>query len=189
MKRMIRSETTVKTYRNKRNPNKKLEVHEDGYGHRSAKQYMHWNMNNVTNPTGDGNLHRWRKGNMDELLGDYEEEVDSCSDMPVQAANEYAHERDSIEQYIDELLDSGEIDEARASAARSIEWKITAEDAELILQSDMLLDDVSTIEYAVEVGESAGFDGAYEVKYNSGDTEYWGWYFNDWDYYIFTPEA
>jgi len=79
MKRMIRSETTVKTYRNKRNPNKRLEVHEDGYGHRTVKQYMHWDENDVTNPTGDGNLHRWRKDSLDELLEDYEP-VESASD-------------------------------------------------------------------------------------------------------------
>lgn len=69
----VRSGTEVKTYRNKRNPNKYVEVHEDGYGHRSAKQYMHWDETDVTNPTGDGNLHRWRKGNIDDLLEDYEE--------------------------------------------------------------------------------------------------------------------
>lgn len=73
MKRWIHSATEVKTYRNKRNPHKYLEVHDDGYGHRSAKQYMHWNSTGVTNPTGDDNLHRWRKGNLDELLDDYEQ--------------------------------------------------------------------------------------------------------------------
>lgn len=73
MKRWIHSGTEVKTYRNKKNPNKFVEVHEDGYGHRSAKQYMHWDETDVTNPTGDGNLHRWRKDNMNELLDDYEE--------------------------------------------------------------------------------------------------------------------
>ena len=68
MKRYIKSETKVKYYRNKRNPNKYLEVHEDGYGHRTVKQFMKWDKNHVTNPTGDGNLHRWRKDNFDELV-------------------------------------------------------------------------------------------------------------------------
>lgn len=77
MKRWIHSATAVKTYRNKRNPNKYLEVHEDGYGHRSAKQYMEWKENGVNNPTGDGNLHRWHKDNIDELLEDYEEVTSS----------------------------------------------------------------------------------------------------------------
>lgn len=71
-KRGVESKTEVDTYRNKRNPNKYVEVHRDGYGHRSAKQYMHWDETDLTNPTGDGNLHRWSKGNMDELLDDYE---------------------------------------------------------------------------------------------------------------------
>lgn len=80
MKRWIHSATTVDTYRNKKNPNKYVEVHKDGYGHRSAKQYMQWDETGVTNPTGDGNLHRWRKDNMDELLEDYEE-VESSIDI------------------------------------------------------------------------------------------------------------
>lgn len=33
---------TVKIYRNKRNENKFLEVHNDGYYHNSIKQYMAW---------------------------------------------------------------------------------------------------------------------------------------------------
>ena len=73
MKRYIRSETTVKYYRNKRNPNKCLEVHEDGYGHRTVKQFMNWSKAKVTNPVGDGNLHRWHKDNLDDLLEDYDE--------------------------------------------------------------------------------------------------------------------
>lgn len=82
MKRWIHSATEVKTYRNKKNPNKYVEVHEDGHGHRSAKQYMKWKEAGVKNPTGDGNLHRWRKGNMDDLLEDYEEvEVENCDQV------------------------------------------------------------------------------------------------------------
>lgn len=73
MKRVIRSATKIRKFENKRNPNKKLEVHEDGYGHRSAKQYMEWPSTGVKNPTGDGNFHRWRKQNMNELLEDYNE--------------------------------------------------------------------------------------------------------------------
>lgn len=37
--------TTIKTYRNKRNPNKYLEVHNDGHYHNSLKQYMFWSKN------------------------------------------------------------------------------------------------------------------------------------------------
>ena len=79
MKRWIHSATEVKTYRNKRNPNKYVEVHEDGYGHRSAKQYMEWD-NGVKNELGDTNLHRWKKGNMEDLLEDYEE-VESATSV------------------------------------------------------------------------------------------------------------
>lgn len=77
MKRVkVEAKTTVSTYRNKRNGNKFIEKHEDGYGHRSLKQYMKWDRDDgevIKNPTGDGNLHRWRKQNADELLEDYEE--------------------------------------------------------------------------------------------------------------------
>lgn len=63
--------TTIKTYKNLRNPNKRLEVRNDGYSHFSVRQYMCWGK--VVNKLGDGCLHRWRKGNLKELLSDYEE--------------------------------------------------------------------------------------------------------------------
>ena len=72
--------TTIKTYRNKRNPNKYLEVHNDGHDHNSLKQYMFWSKNPdgavlsdpIKNVTGDRKLHRWRKENLNVLLEDYE---------------------------------------------------------------------------------------------------------------------
>ena len=72
--------TTIKTYRNKRNPNKYLEVHNDGHYHNSLKQYMFWSKNPdgavlsdpIKNVTGDRKLHRWRKENLTVLLEDYE---------------------------------------------------------------------------------------------------------------------
>lgn len=63
--------TTIKIYRNKRNPNKKIEVHDDGHYHNSVRQFMYWN-NGVKNLLGDRYLHRWRKKNLNELLEDYE---------------------------------------------------------------------------------------------------------------------
>lgn len=71
--------TTIKTYRNKRNPNKYLEVHNDGHYHNSLKQYMFWSKNPdgtvlsdpIKNVTGDRKLHRWRKENLNVLLEDY----------------------------------------------------------------------------------------------------------------------
>lgn len=72
--------TTIKTYRNKRNPNKYLEVHNDGHYHNSLKQYMFWSKNPdgavlsdpIKNVTGDRKLYRWRKENLNVLLEDYE---------------------------------------------------------------------------------------------------------------------
>lgn len=72
--------TTTKIYRNKRNENKFLEVHNDGYYHNTVRQYMEWKhrkkgvvLSVVKNFTGDGVLRRWRIGNLNELLADYEE--------------------------------------------------------------------------------------------------------------------
>lgn len=73
--------TTVTIYRNKRNENKYIEVHNDGHYHNSVRQYMEWHerkfnhrrstLSVVKNFTGDGVLHRWRARNLRELLDDY----------------------------------------------------------------------------------------------------------------------
>lgn len=63
--------TTVRIYRNKVNPNKYLEVHNDGYYHNRVVQYMHWE-NGVKNTTKGSVLWRWKKTNLNELLKDYE---------------------------------------------------------------------------------------------------------------------
>lgn len=63
--------TTIKLYQNKRNEHKWLEVHMDGEGHRSVRQYIHFKSTGVVNLTGDGMLHRWRKECFDELIEDY----------------------------------------------------------------------------------------------------------------------
>lgn len=62
--------TIVTIYQNKKNKNKYLEIHNDGYYHNSVKQFMEWN-NGVKNFTGDRILHRWRKADLMELLADY----------------------------------------------------------------------------------------------------------------------
>lgn len=73
--------TTIQVYRNRRNSNKYIEVHNDGHYHNSLKQYIFWEKNVITgeslpkpvkNITGDRRLHRWRKANLKELLEDYE---------------------------------------------------------------------------------------------------------------------
>jgi len=71
--------TTVKFYRNKRNENKYIEVHNDGHYHNSVRQFMLWSYrkwNTIQsfskNFTGDGHLHRWRRKHLNELLDDYE---------------------------------------------------------------------------------------------------------------------
>ena len=70
----------ITIYRNKRNENKYLEIHNDGHYHNTVRQYMYWKytkkgvvISETKNFTGDGVLHRWRIGNLRELLEDYEE--------------------------------------------------------------------------------------------------------------------
>ena len=66
--------TAISIYRNKKNENKYIEVHSDGYGHNSVIQYMYWQItpiNSVKVKNGDGCLHRWRKQNLADLLEDY----------------------------------------------------------------------------------------------------------------------
>ncbi len=64
--------TTVSIYRNKRNPHKYIEVHNDGYYHNTVKQFMFWKENLVRNELGDRCLHRWRITDLKALLEDYQ---------------------------------------------------------------------------------------------------------------------
>ena len=71
--------TTVTYYRNKRNKNKYIEVHNDGHYHNAVRQFMLWayrkwntNQSFTKNFTGDGHLYSWRRWKLDELLEDYE---------------------------------------------------------------------------------------------------------------------
>ena len=66
------SKTKVTLYRNKRNPNKYLEVRNDGHYHNTVRQFMKW-ANGVKYSVGDRKLHRWRAENLKELLEDYVE--------------------------------------------------------------------------------------------------------------------
>ncbi len=59
-------------YVNKRNANKRLEVHYDGYGHYTVKQFIQNPITLHRNYTGDRCFHRWRKANLVELLKDYQ---------------------------------------------------------------------------------------------------------------------
>lgn len=68
----------VEYYRNNRNENKYLEVHKDGHGHNTVRQFMQWNwrrngklISYTRNYNGDCLLHRWRKENLKNLLTDY----------------------------------------------------------------------------------------------------------------------
>ena len=66
--------TTIKLYRNKRNPHKYIEVRNDGHYHNTVRQMMFWTSPaRVLNYVGDGVLHRWRISNLKELLEDYRE--------------------------------------------------------------------------------------------------------------------
>lgn len=62
--------STITIYRNNRNKNKYVEIHNDGHYHNSVKSYMEWS-NGVKNLLGDKRLHRWKKKNLQELLEDY----------------------------------------------------------------------------------------------------------------------
>ena len=61
----------VKIYQNKQNPNKFIEVHNDGHYHNSVRQFMYWQGAGVKNLLGDRKLHRWKSRNLKELLCDY----------------------------------------------------------------------------------------------------------------------
>lgn len=63
--------TTVSLFVNKRNPNKYIEVHNDGQYHNSLRQFMFWEKTDVKNMVGDPYLRRWKKANISELLSDY----------------------------------------------------------------------------------------------------------------------
>lgn len=69
----------AKTYRNKRNPNKYVEVKRENDGHTSARQYMKWETDEgeVKNYNGSkskrGRYSRMRKDSIDELLQDYDQ--------------------------------------------------------------------------------------------------------------------
>lgn len=62
--------TTIQVYRNRRNSNKYIEVHNDGHYHNSLKQYLYWERNVITgeplpepvkNITGEQRKHSRRK--------------------------------------------------------------------------------------------------------------------------------
>lgn len=63
----------IKFYKNKRNPHKFIEVHNDGHYHNTVRQFIAHRWCDGKNYTGDGALHRWRIGNLKELLEDYTE--------------------------------------------------------------------------------------------------------------------
>ena len=70
---------TVQTYRNRRNPNKYIEVKKGNDGHSYARQYMEWDSPNgkVKNYTGAkdakrGRYSRARRDTIDQMLDDYD---------------------------------------------------------------------------------------------------------------------
>lgn len=96
--------TSVTHYSNKRNPNKRLEVHDDGYGHRSMKQYVQWDEGEefdfgkdgkftmektVRNDLGDRRLHRWRKPKYDEIMQDYDKMGESLKESRISNPDTY----------------------------------------------------------------------------------------------------
>ena len=81
MKRLIRTSEEVRTFRNKRNPNKFIETKKYDDGHTVARQYMQWDdtpNGRVRNYTGamDAKNGRWFRHHQDtlnDILDDYEE--------------------------------------------------------------------------------------------------------------------
>lgn len=69
---------TVQTFRNKRNPNKYIEVKKGNDGHSYARQYMQWDTPNgpVKNYTGArtsrGRYFRARRDTIDQMVEDYD---------------------------------------------------------------------------------------------------------------------
>ena len=61
----------IRTYQNRRNENKYIEVHNDGHYHNTVRQFMFLEKFGVENLLGDRKLHRWRIGNLRVLLEDY----------------------------------------------------------------------------------------------------------------------
>jgi len=68
----------ITIYQNKRNKDKYIEVHNDGYYHNSVRQFMLWKykqkrilLSTTKNFVGDGRLHRWSACSLKELLEDY----------------------------------------------------------------------------------------------------------------------
>ena len=83
-KKKHKSENTVTTYRNKRNPNKYINVKRDSSRHYNSQQYMAWETDNgeVKNFTGakdtkKGRYFRTNKSTLDDILQDYEEITES----------------------------------------------------------------------------------------------------------------
>ena len=72
----------ITIYRNKHNFDKWLEVHEDGEGHRSVRQYIYTPSSGHVGLTGDGMLHRWRKEPFTELTDDYTRYASYSDDNP-----------------------------------------------------------------------------------------------------------
>ena len=80
---------TVQTYRNRRNPNKYIEVKKGNDGHSYARQYMEWDRpdGKVKNYTGAkdakrGRYSRARRDTIDQMLEDYDA-VTSSSDISI----------------------------------------------------------------------------------------------------------
>lgn len=81
MKKLIRTSEEVRTYRNKRNPNKFIETKKYDDGHTVARQYMQWEdtpNGEVRNYTGaadakNGRWFRHHQDSLNDILDDYDE--------------------------------------------------------------------------------------------------------------------
>ena len=105
--------TTITIYRNKRNKNKYIEVHNDGYYHNSVKQFMQWKKDHngnqlakpIRNEMGDRVLHRWKKANLMELLEDYELITAQKEGMEIMKDYRTIIDNDTVEMFCTTLDD------------------------------------------------------------------------------------
>lgn len=103
---------TVQTYRNRRNPNKHIEVKKGNDGHSYARQYMEWDTpeGKVKNYTGAkdakrGRYFRSRRDTIDQMLEDYDE-VECASAVVSGFSFDFVHDGDYDEKAIEDVIEN-----------------------------------------------------------------------------------
>lgn len=99
----------------------------------------------------------------------------------IKSATNYEWLEDS---YLPELVDDGVITENEISDCMKINYGgITEEDVQIFLVCMTKLgirpNQIKKVQYAIKQAESRDFDGGYEVTFNDGSSQLYGWYDND----------